>query len=250
MKRDTVVHGQGGLTGVEKLRRLEAAYDHLDGAELVRAVATREFPGRTAIASSMGAESAVLLALVAEVDPAIPVLFLETGMLFPETLVYVQTLTDHLGLQDVRWLVPEPELVAHHDPDRDLWIGDPDRCCYLRKVRPFKMALHGFDCWISGVKRAHGGARGDVRPIELEEGRIKLNPLALWTAEAIERAFVDRGLPRHPLVERGYRSIGCIPCTRTVRPGEDPRAGRWADRGKTECGIHGALHAKAKGGVA
>jgi phosphoadenosine phosphosulfate reductase len=168
MTRDTVVQGHGGLTGVEKLRRLEAAYGCLDGVELVRAVAAREFPGRAAVASSMGAESAVLLALVADVDPTIPVLFLETGMLFPETLAYARTLTAHLGLQNVRWLVPESGLVARHDPDRDLWIDDPDRCCYLRKVRPFKTALHDFDCWISGVKRAHGGARGEVRPIELE----------------------------------------------------------------------------------
>ena len=206
------------------------------------------FPGALRSRPRWVPNSAVLLALVADVDPTIPVLFLETGMLFPETLAYARTLTAHLGLRDVRWLVPEPGLVAHHDPDRDLWIGDPDRCCYLRKVRPFKTALHGFDCWISGVKRAHGGARGDVRPIELEEGRIKLNPLALWTAEAIERAFADLDLPRHPLVERGYRSIGCIPCTRAVRPDEDARAGRWAARAKTECGIHDALHARTKSG--
>jgi phosphoadenosine phosphosulfate reductase len=246
---DTVVRGHDGLTGVERLRRLEIAYGHLEGAALIRAVALGEFPGRAAVASSMGAESAVLLALVARTAPALPVLFLETGMLFPETLDYARTLTARLGLLDVRWLAPEPALLARRDPDRDLWIGDPDGCCYLRKVRPLKTALHGFDCWISGVKRAHGGVRGDVGPIELEEGRIKLNPLALWTAEAIEQAFVDWDLPRHPLAGRGYRSIGCIPCTRIPQPGEGPRAGRWADRGKTECGIHGALHAKAKSGA-
>lgn len=245
MPRDTVVQGHGGLTGVERLRRLEEAYGHLEGEALIRAVALGEFPERVAVTSSMGSESAVLLALVARVAPALPVLFLETGMLFPETLAYAQMLTTRLGLEDVRWLTPEPALLERRDPDRDLWIGDPDGCCYLRKVRPLKTALHGFECWISGVKRAHGGVREAVRPIELEEGRIKLNPLALWTSEAIERAFVDWGLPRHPLVEKGYRSIGCIPCTRAVRPGEEARAGRWADRGKTECGIHGTLHAKA-----
>lgn len=245
MTQDTVVHGREGLTGVERLRRLEAAYDGVDGAELLRAVACREFPGRAAVASSMGTELAVLLALVAQVEPALPVLFLETGMLFPETLDYARNLTAYLGLKEVRWLTPEPAHLADRDPDRDLWISDPDGCCYLRKVRPFKMALHAFDCWVSGVKRAHGGVRGDVRPIELEEGRIKLNPLALWSAEDIERAFADWDLPRHPLVARGYRSIGCIPCTRAVHPGEDPRAGRWAGRSKTECGLHSRLHGRS-----
>jgi phosphoadenosine phosphosulfate reductase len=246
MPRDTVVLGHGGLTGVERQRRLEEAYGHLEGEALIRAVAMGEFPGRTAVASSMGSESAVLLALVARVAPALPVLFLETGMLFPETLAYARALTARLGLEDVRWLTPEPALLERRDPGRDLWMSDPDGCCYLRKVRPLKTALQGFDCWISGVKRAHGGARDAVRPIELEEGRIKLNPLALWTGEAIERAFADWGLPRHPLVEKGYRSIGCIPCTRAIRPGEEARAGRWAERGKTECGIHGTLHARSK----
>jgi phosphoadenosine phosphosulfate reductase len=240
-----VVDGQRGLSGMEKLRRLQTAYGQLRGAELIEAVAVREFPGRSAVASSFGAESAVLLALVARVDPALPVLFLQTGMLFAETLDYVRELTARLGLQDVRWLVPDPALLAQGDPDAELWITDPDKCCYIRKVRPFRMALHRFDCWIAGLKRAHGGVRGEVEPIELEEGRIKLNPLAFWTAADIARAFEEWSLPRHPLLERGYRSIGCVPCTRVARPGEEPRAGRWDGRGKTECGIHARLHAKS-----
>jgi phosphoadenosine phosphosulfate reductase len=245
----TVVRGRVGLTGVERLRRLREAYGGQGGVALIRAVAAGEFPGRAAVASSFGSESAVLLALVAEVDPAIPVLFLETGMLFPETLDYVATLERRLGLTDVRRLRPDPALLAQADPDDDLWAADADKCCYVRKVRPFRQALRGFDCWIAGLKRAQGGARGDVEPIELEEGQIKLNPLALWSADDIERAFVARGLPRHPLALRGYRSIGCIPCTRMTRPGEDPRAGRWDGRGKTECGIHSTLHARTTGGA-
>jgi phosphoadenosine phosphosulfate reductase len=243
-----VVHGRLGLTGVEKLRRLEEAYGGLEGEDLIRAVALGEFPGRAAVASSFGAESAVLLAMVARVAPALPVLFLETGMLFEETLDHARELADRLGLLDVRWLRPEPALLAANDPDSDLWITDPEKCCYLRKVRPFRAALHGFDCWIAGLKRAHGGVRGDVQAIELEEGRIKLNPLAAWSALDIARAFRDWGLPRHPLVRRGYRSIGCVPCTRAARPGEDPRSGRWEGRGKTECGIHSRLHARSAGG--
>jgi phosphoadenosine phosphosulfate reductase len=246
-----VVRGRLGLSGVEKLRRLKEAYGGLGGVALLRAVAAGEFPGRAAVASSFGAESAVLLALVAEVDRAMPVLFLETGMLFPETLAYVDTLVARLGLTDVRRLRPEPGQLAAADPEDELWMGDPDKCCYIRKVRPFRVARREFDCWVSGLKRAHGGARGDVEPIELEEGQIKLNPLALWSAADIDAAFVAYGLPRHPLVARGYRSIGCIPCTRVARPGEDPRAGRWEGRGKTECGIHSRLHAATgAGGVA
>jgi phosphoadenosine phosphosulfate reductase len=243
----TVVHGRSGLTGVERLRRLREAYAGLGGADLIGAVAAREFPGRAAVASSFGSESAVLLAQVARVDPTIPVLFLETGMLFPETLDYVRTLTARLGLTDVRWLTPDPVQLDQVDPDRDLWISDPEKCCYVRKVRPFRMALRGFDCWIAGLKRAHGGVRGDIEPIELEEGQIKLNPLALWTSADIERAFEELDLPRHPLAAQGYRSIGCIPCTRQALPGEDPRSGRWAGRGKTECGIHTRLHAASTG---
>ena len=233
-----VLSGAEGLSGVGRLELLRAAYGTLGGAELVRAVAVGEFPGRAAVASSFGAESAVLLALVAEVEPRLPVLFLDTGMLFPETLSYAETLTRHLGLRDVRWVQPEPEHIARQDPERELWMSDPDRCCYLRKVRPFRRALSSFTCWISGLKRAHGGARAAVETIELEEGRIKLNPLAHWSTAELEAAFIDRGLPRHPLVARGYRSIGCVPCSRVARPEEGVRAGRWDGRGKTECGIH------------
>lgn len=243
---EPVVRGRPGLTGVEKLRRLRRAYPDLDGEALIRAVAGREFPGRAAVASSFGTESAVLLALVARVDPAMPVLFLDTGMLFAETLDYVEQLRAHLGLANILFVRPDAAIVAHNDPDRDLWLSDADKCCYIRKVRPFRTALHHYDCWLSGLKRAHGGVRGDVETIELEEGRIKLNPLARWSAERIEAAFAEDGLPRHPLAARGYRSIGCIPCTRAARPGEDARAGRWDGRGKSECGIHSRLFARSK----
>jgi phosphoadenosine phosphosulfate reductase len=162
------------------------------------------------------------------------------------SLLFVRWFSALIRFADVRCRSLVTGLLARRDPDHDLWKSDPDACCYLRKDRPLKTALQGFDCRISGVKRVHGGARDAVRPIELEEGRIKLNPLALWTGEAIEHAFADWDLPRHPLVEKGYRSIGCIPCTRAVRPGEEARAGRWAQRGKTECGINGTQHARSR----
>lgn len=233
------------LDGTERFLRLKAAVGALDGMALIRTVASGAFPGRTAVASSFGAESAILLALVARVDRSIPVLFLETGKLFPETLAYAKSLCGHLGLADVRYLRPDPALLATRDPDGKLWRSDPNRCCHDRKVSLFRAALEPFDCWIAGLKRVHGGARAEVEPIELEQGRIKLNPLALWTEADVERAFVEWELPRHPLASLGYRSIGCMPCTRMTRPGEGARAGRWDGWGKTECGLHGGSHPSA-----
>ena len=240
--------GRGPAATAKQLRRLGAAYGELAGEELIRAFAEKEFSGRIAVASSFGAESAVLLNLVARVDPGLPVLFLETGMLFDETLQYVDRLRDHLGLRDIRFLKPETDLLQWQDPHRDLWITDPDRCCNLRKAHPFKTALQEFDCWISGVKRAHGGVRAGVEKIEIEDGRFKLNPLAEYTADDVAGAFDTWRLPRHPLGVRGYTSIGCVPCTRMSREGDTPRAGRWARANKSECGIHVALHARSRAG--
>ena len=211
----------------------------LDGAALVRAVASEMFPGRIAVASSFGAEAAVMLDIVAEADPAIPVIFLDTGKLFGETLRYRETLTKRLGLTDVRIVKPEPRDVAAQDPDGILWTRDPDACCALRKVAPLARALEPFDAWITGRKRFHGGVRARVETIELDDdGRVKLNPLATWSRERILAHFQARGLPAHPLVADGYLSIGCMPCTDLPRPGEGVRDGRWTGLDKTECGIH------------
>lgn len=240
----------GTLDGAERFFHLKSAMGDLTGEALIRAVALGVFPGRTAVASSFGAEAAVLLAQVARADRSMPILFLETGKLFPETLAYVDTLSRRLGLTDVRHLRPDPALLALHDRDGKLWRTDPDRCCHYRKVGLFQAALEPFDCWIAGLKRAHGGARAAVDPIELEQGRVKLNPLAYWTEADIERAFVDWELPRHPLAALGYRSIGCVPCTRVTRAGEGPRAGRWDGWAKTECGLHSTLSAVRGSGAA
>lgn len=242
----TIVSTQMGLTGVERLRRLKSAYGHLGALDLLRTILNTEFVGSTAIASSFGAESAVLLHMVAQIDTATPILFLDTGQLFPETITYVDTLADRLGLRNVIKVVPEQPLLANSDPDGDLWITNPDRCCYVRKVRPFRQALRSYECWVSGLKRAHGGARGDVETLELEEGRIKVNPLARWTGAEIARSFADLDLPAHPLTRSGYRSIGCIPCTQRSGSSEDARGGRWSGTSKTECGIHANQYAQAQ----
>ena len=217
---------------------LAARLGGLPAAALVAALA-EEFRGRIALVSSFGADSAVLLHLVAEADPAMPVLFLDTGKLFPETLAYRDRLVRRLGLRDLRVLRPDPVELAAADPFGGRWNADPDGCCALRKTAPLERALAGFDVWISGRKRHQAATRAALPVFEHDEaGRVKANPLAAWSAEALEAHRVAHDLPAHPLVAEGYPSIGCHPCTSRVLPGEDPRAGRWRGRGKTECGIH------------
>ena len=211
-------------------RPAEAALEHaLSGAI-----------GRVAMVSSFGADSAVLLHMLARIDRAAPVLFIDTLMLFPETLGYQRDLAGYLGLTDIRVIGPAREELFAEDTDALLHRADPDGCCDLRKARPLERALDGFDGWITGRKRVQGGARATLDLFERDAatGRVKVNPLAGWDARQIA-AYMDRhALPRHPLVARGYLSIGCAPCTGPVAPGEDARAGRWRGQDKTECGIH------------
>ncbi len=218
---------------------LQRRYGTLDGLDLLRPMIEDVFRGRIALVSSFGTESAVLLDLVAQVDPATPVLVLDTGQLFEETRRYWQELEARLGLTDLRVLEPEPARLAAEDPDKQLWYFDPDHCCALRKVAPLQRGLAPFAAWITGRKRFQGGLRRELPSIERDtDGRVKINPLARWTPERVEAQFAARGLPRHPLEAEGYRSIGCMPCTDRTAPGEDPRAGRWRHLPKTECGIH------------
>lgn len=198
----------------------------------------RRFPGRIAVSSSFGTEAAVLLDLVAAIDRRVPILFLDTGLLPPETLAYRDHLIALLGLGNVRRLGPDPADLATHDPRDRLHRDDPERCCDLRKVRPLDRVLVEFKAWITGRKRHHGGERGELAEIEFSDGRTKINPLADWPETAIAQAFAARDLPPHPLLACGYASIGCGPCSQPTEPGEPVRAGRWRGRAKTECGIH------------
>ena len=223
-----------------RAQALRNTYGHLDAAALLEVMIGREFAGRIALVSSFGAESAVLLDLVAGIDRATPVIFLDTGKLFPETLAYRDELVERLGLSDVREIRPPVDLLAARDPGGELWRRDPDACCALRKVAPLAEALAGFDAWITGRKRHHGAARVALDAIEAVDGRLKINPLADWSAARIEAETAARGLPRHPLQDLGFASIGCVTCTRRLELGEAARAGRWAGLAKTECGIHGA----------
>jgi phosphoadenosine phosphosulfate reductase len=226
---------------IDQLGSLREAYGAQDGLALLRAL-LREGPlaGRTALVSSFGAESVVLLDMVATVDRATPVIFLDTGKLFGETNDYREELTALLGLTDVRVVRPEPAALARHDPDGRLWQREPDFCCHIRKTEVLERALSGFAAWITGRKRFQGGLRSALPTLEGEpaSGRIKLNPLSPWSAEDVERYRLLRNLPAHPLVAEGFPSIGCLPCTRRVAPGEPARAGRWWGLDKSECGIH------------
>lgn len=212
-------------------------FQSLSGKDLIAALALA-YPDQVAVTSSFGAEAAVLLDLVATVNPALPVLTVDTGCLFAETREYRDRLVRHLGLWDVRILLPDSALLAARDPDKSLWWSDPDACCQLRKVEPMAWATKGFKVLIDGRKRYHGDSRSSIASVEVGGGRIKAAPLADYDEDDIERAFAERGLPRHPLLAANYRSIGCEPCTSPVAPGEPVRSGRWAGMAKTECGLH------------
>jgi phosphoadenosine phosphosulfate reductase len=188
--------------------RLNNLFRGQDAAEVVASVIGAGLLGETAIVSSFGAESAVLLHLVSRVAPDMPVLFLDTGKHFPETLAYRDELAAKLGLNIVN-LTPDAEELASKDATELRWSYDPDGCCEIRKVKPLEKALTDFDTSITGRKGFQSSTR--------------------------------TGLPRHPLESQGYPSIGCSPCTSKVQPGEDPRSGRWRGWDKTECGIHEAV---------
>jgi phosphoadenosine phosphosulfate reductase len=191
-----------------------------------------------ALVSSFGTESAALLKVMADVDPAIPVIFLDTGWLFEETLAYRDTLIAKLDLRDVRSIKPLEETLKRDDPERDLWFSDPDACCRIRKVEPLARALKPFSAWINGRKRFQGGLRADIPVVEQDGARLKFNPFANVSRETIEAIYKSADLPPHPLVAKGFLSVGCMPCTSRAEAGEDARAGRWRGRAKSECGIH------------
>lgn len=223
---------------VADVASLDARLNDASPADIIRAARDAVGRDKLALVSSFGTESAALLKFAADVDPAIPVVFLDTGWLFEETLTYRNTLIDHLGLTDVRTIHPLTGDVARQDADRELWLTDPDRCCHLRKVEPLIRALAPFAAWLNGRKRFQGGVRAAIPVVELEGERLKFNPLANVTAEELKALYADAKLPQHPLVASGFASVGCMPCSSRSAPGEDARAGRWRGRAKTECGIH------------
>jgi phosphoadenosine phosphosulfate reductase len=222
-----------------RVERLNARYRHHSAISVLEHALTDSDTGSVAMVSSFGAESVALLHMVAVVDRATPVLFIDTEMLFSETLVYQRELAEMLGLRDVRVIRASRTRMAAHDPEGLLHRENPDACCALRKTEPLEHALAPFDAWITGRKRFQSGSRAALEFFEAEGAeRIKINPLAHWAREDVADYMVNNRLPRHPLVAKGYPSIGCAPCTTPVAAGEDPRAGRWRGSEKEECGIH------------
>ncbi len=200
------------------------------------AVAT--FGARLVVAGSM--QDTILPHLFGTRLPGVDVLFLETGYHFPETLATRDAAAQAF---DITIVDVEPELsVAEQDAayGKDLFARDPGLCCQMRKVEPLARALAGYDAWVTGARRVDAVTRSELPVVswDARHGLVKINPLALWDDDAVERYQADHALPRNPLVAQGYPSIGCLPCTRKVAPGEDPRSGRWAGQDKTECGIH------------
>lgn len=215
-----------------------AKYRDLSAKDLLRRFLVEEMPGRIAMVSSFGTESAVLLHMIADIDKSTPIIFINTLKLFGETLRYRDQLVRELGLTDLREVQPEPLRIEAEDPEGMLFLSNPDRCCHIRKTLPLQRALQPFAGWITGRKRYQASTRSTLEPIEHREGKFKINPLADWTQADVESYMESHGLPHHPLEADGYPSIGCMPCTDRVRPGEDARAGRWRGADKVECGIH------------
>ena len=223
----------------ERVNGLNHRYKHHGATAVLERALSDPQVGKLALVSSFGAESVVLLHLISVMDRTTPVIFIDTEMLFAETLTYQAELADRLRLTDVRIIKPRREDVFVRDNEGLLHLHDPDACCHMRKTEPLQRALSGFDAWITGRKRYQGKTRAAIDFFENEDDhRIKVNPLTHWTSSDLQEYITENRLPRHPLVAKGYPSIGCAPCTTRVNDGEDPRAGRWRDLEKVECGIH------------
>jgi phosphoadenosine phosphosulfate reductase len=222
--------------------RLNRLFRGTETIDVLSSVLRDHLAGDVAVVSSFGAESAVLLHLVSRIDPNIPVLFLETGKHFPETLAYRDLLIERLGLTNVIDLKPDAEELAKKDETGLRWSYDPDGCCEIRKVKPLAKAIGAFDATITGRKSFQSSTRANLPRFEIDvsdaQGRLKINPLIDWSAEDLAAYIAEHDLPPHPLVAEGYPSIGCSPCTTKVAAGEDPRSGRWKGWDKVECGIH------------
>jgi phosphoadenosine phosphosulfate reductase len=229
---------QNGAANLPSAEELDRAIRGDAPAEVIAAALRIIGREKLALVSSFGTESAALLKVMADVDPAIPVIFLDTGWLFEETLAYRDQLIEVLGLRDVRSVKPADEALSREDPNADLWFSNPDACCRIRKVEPLARALEPFDGWINGRKRFQGGLRAEIPVVEQDGARLKFNPFANVSREDIQAIYAAAKLPPHPLLAKEFLSVGCMPCTSRTAPDEDSRAGRWRGRPKSECGIH------------
>ena len=221
-----------------ELDKHNAQLEHATTEEILRWT-WETFHPKVATTSSFQTQSLPLLHIISRVCPDMPVLFIDTGFHFPETLTFRDELQTRYGLNVVviRPAIEKSQLLAKYG--EGLYRRDPDLCCYINKVEPMRRALRGLDAWIAGVRRDQTAHRKDLAPLERQsDGVLKIHPMLNWTKSDIWAYIAKHELPPHPLYAKGYRSIGCAPCTIPVILGEDERAGRWADRDKNECGLH------------
>jgi len=224
------------VTAVEELRALAAALEGKPPAEILAAAAARH-PGRIALACSFGAEDCLLVDVVARERLPVEIFTLDTGYLFPETYALWRELERGYGVT----ISPAPGGAPRADPaGTPPWEVDPDACCDARKVVPLRARLGMLGAWVTGIRRDQTPERAQARVIEWDGrfGLEKVNPLAAWTEDEVWAYLRREKVPVNPLHARGYPSIGCMPCTSAVQPGEDPRAGRWRGTAKKECGLH------------
>lgn len=221
---------------------LSARYEEMTPQEILRDAIRNQFFGDITLSSSFGADSAVLLHMVSEIDPNLPVLFLDTDRHFFQTLQYRDELASRLGLTNIINLKADEKEAAEEDGKGTLWRTNPDQCCDLRKVRPLNKVMETYGAWISGRKRHQSKTRANLPIVEWDGRHFKVNPLAKWTQADLDAYFAEHDLPPHPLVDQGFPSIGCFTCTKPVEKGEDARAGRWAGTEKVECGIHNPIY--------
>ncbi|CAL4869044.1 Phosphoadenosine phosphosulfate reductase [Asticcacaulis sp. MM231] len=237
-----ILKEQTRTEGALRAEALSAAWEHLTAQDILRKAITEQFIGDITLSSSFGADSAVLLHMVSQIEPNLPVIFLDTDRHFFQTIQYRDELVTKLGLTNLVNLKADPAEAAVEDDKNTLWRTQPNQCCDLRKVRPLNRFMEGFGAWISGRKRHQSATRTSLPIVEFDGKHFKVNPLATWTAADVEAYFVNHDLPAHPLVDQGFPSIGCFTCTKPVAAGEDARSGRWAGTEKVECGIHNPIY--------
>ncbi len=234
----------GSSEMIAELKRVSDAFESRQPQDLL-AEAVKRFAPKIVVACSFGAEDVVLVDMVQRIDPSIPLFYLDTDFLFPETYATRDRIVERYGLKPAQviqvksLLTPEQQAAQYGEA---LWSTDPDRCCQLRKVEPLTRVLKGFDAWITGIRRDQSPTRANASMIEWD-GKfelVKVNPLARWTWAEVWTYIKVYEVPYNPLHDQNYPSIGCTYCTAPVAPGEDPRAGRWKNFTKTECGLHKA----------
>ena len=219
--------------------RLNRRFEHAGAEEILR-WAMLDFGSGLSIGTGLGASGMVLVDIALRIDPDVDVFYIDTGYFFPETYALIERAQDHYQ-RAFRRVTPAATVIADDElAETPLYSRDPDRCCHLRKVEPLAHALHDSTAWVSALRRDQSSTRTATRVVQwnARPGIVKIAPLVRWTEDDVWRYVEAHHVPTNQLHEQGYPSIGCWPCTRPVKSGEDQRAGRWAGLTKTECGLH------------